>query len=237
MVVAVDQAGSGIRRQSCGKPVGDDPDIGQRLRPGPATVFMTTLQMLQPARHLPRQKSCRLAEVGQADGLDIDFAQPQERIDHGQAHAMAPVRIAGIRLRQGRGRGRKAIHRRHQVKRRAEHVLVVAVRNQARVRHGRACERLEQVRFPTEALVDFRARARRRAAQYITSGVALEAQQQVLRSARQTGRRHDRAIAKALAIHPREQPRRIEDVLPGAGVHPSTARNFSSAAAAAVGRW
>ena len=212
--VAVENAGLEARRPMGLQPGRDDVDTRDGRRPWPFGELGVAVQLAAPARDLAFEVALGLAEVGQADRDVVNRAQGRDALDHGQTHAVAHGRIAGMIGRQF-GRRVEAVDRFHQIEGRADQRLVRTGGDQPRMRHVRPSQGSQHPRLAPHRLIGVGPQVPRRAAQDIGPAVAFEAQQQVLRPASQRHCVDDRPRAEALSVHPGFQDGQIDHPGPG----------------------
>jgi hypothetical protein len=214
MVVAVDDAGCEGGGAVGLEPIGDAIDAGDFAGAGPALVFAIAFEQGAPSRHLALEVALDLAEIGEADGEVIDAAEGERGVDHGQAHAAADGRVAGVKFRQADGRV-EAVDGLHEVEGDAEDVLGVAGGDEAGMGDVGRGEGAEDAGLAAHDVVAVHAGMARRPAQDERASAAAELQEDVLRAAGQLGQVFKRPGLDAALVHPGFEAFEVNQFAPG----------------------
>src|SRR4029079_18105853 len=100
MIISMHDAGPKTRRPVCLQPVADPAYVSKCLRTGPILETRVAFQLRSPARYLALQKALRLAEIPEAQGLEIQGAQLGNGFDKRQAHSVLHLRRTRMKGRQ-----------------------------------------------------------------------------------------------------------------------------------------
>ena len=149
-------------------------------------------------------------EVAEPGGAPVDLVEHGERVDERECDLSSALRrVEG--LRQTPGQWREPIDQMHQVEGAAQHVVVLAEREDSRMRHRGTSERGDHPVFATHALIGLRDRDLRRASQHPGIRSSSNDEHGVRRSSDQrlVGQRF--TDSQALCIEPRAEALRVDE--------------------------
>jgi hypothetical protein len=195
-------------------------DVGDAGRAAVALDGVVRREVRPPALDLALEPPVRLAEVAEADGVDVHPSEGGDAVGHRQSHGVLHRRVRAVRLREPERRV-EAVDRLHQVEGCTQQLDVGAGGDEGRVGHVRPRQGREHPRLTAHRLVAVGPLVGRRPAEHEGPGAPTEAQQHVLGAAGDALDVPDRrARLEAPVVHPPGQHVEVD----GAGLRPGAHR-------------